>query len=56
MRKIFFSFLSVYHRGEKGKKSIVWISIDFNADLDPDPAFYLNAVPDPDLGSREPNQ
>jgi hypothetical protein len=27
---------------------VVWILIGFSADLDPDPAFYLNVGPDPD--------
>jgi hypothetical protein len=31
--------------------SVLWIRIRFNADLDRDPAFYLNADPAPDPGS-----
>jgi hypothetical protein len=31
---------------------VLWIRIGFNADLDP--AFYLNADPDPRSGSMEP--
>ncbi len=27
--------------------AVVWIRIGFNADLDPDPVFYLKADPDP---------
>jgi hypothetical protein len=32
------------------KCTVLWIRIGFNVDLDP--AFYLNADPDPDLGSH----
>jgi hypothetical protein len=45
----------VYHRGEKEEKPMLWVSIDFDVDLEPDPTFYLNADPDPDLGSMELN-
>jgi hypothetical protein len=31
---------------------VLWIRIGFNADPDPDLAFYLNANPDPDPGSQ----
>jgi hypothetical protein len=32
--------------------SVLWIRIGFNADPDPDPAFYLNADPDTDPDPR----
>jgi hypothetical protein len=32
--------------------SVLWIRIGSNADLDPDPAFYLIADKDPDPGSQ----
>ncbi len=31
---------------------MLWICIGFNANPDPDPAFYLNADPDTDPGSE----
>jgi hypothetical protein len=31
---------------------VLWIRFVFTADPDPDPAFYLNADPDPYLGSK----
>jgi hypothetical protein len=48
---------SIYHRGEKEKKPMCCGSalISF-ANLDPDLEFVLNAGPDPDLDSMEPNQ
>jgi hypothetical protein len=32
--------------------SLMWIRIGFSADLDSDPAFYLNVDPDPDPESQ----
>jgi hypothetical protein len=32
--------------------AVLWISIEFNADTDPDPAFDLNADPDLDPDSE----
>ncbi len=31
---------------------MLWISIDFNADVDPDPAFHLDEDLDPIQGSK----
>jgi hypothetical protein len=35
---------------------VLWIRIGFNADVDPDPAFYLYADPNPDPGQTLKSQ